>query len=77
MVLGEVATLIAAGGAVGIVGAFAATRLIRSFLFGLTALDPVSFGGAAALLALVGALAAYIPARRAARIDPMIALRYD
>ena len=77
MILREVLLLIAIGGIAGIAAAFAATRLIGSFLFGLTAVDPVSFGGAAALLALVGALAGYLPARRAARIDPMAALGYD
>jgi predicted permease len=77
MILREVTLLIAIGGIAGIAAAFAATRLIGSFLFGLTALDPISFGGAALLLALVGALAGYLPARRAARIDPMAALGYD
>jgi predicted permease len=77
MILREVVMLIAIGGAIGIVAAYAATQLVKSFLFGLTAMDPVSFGGAALLLALVGALAGYLPARRAANIDPMIALRYE
>jgi len=77
MILGEVAMVIAFGGVAGIGVAFAATRLLKSFLFGLTAMDPISFGGAAALLAVVGALAGYLPARRAARIDPMVALRYE
>jgi predicted permease len=77
MILREVLLLIAVGGVVGIAAAFAATSLIKSFLFGLAAMDPVSFGGAALLLTLVGALAGYLPARRAAKIDPMIALRYE
>jgi ABC-type antimicrobial peptide transport system permease subunit len=77
MILGEVLVLVAAGGAIGIVAAFAGTRLVKSFLFGLTEMDPVSFGGAALLLAVVGALAAYVPARRAANIDPMVALHYE
>jgi ABC-type antimicrobial peptide transport system permease subunit len=77
MILGEVITLIAIGGVAGIGAAWAATRLVRSFLFGLAPIDPVSFGGAALLLVVAGALAGYLPARRAAMIDPVIALRYE
>jgi len=77
MILGDVLGLIVAGGVAGIGLAFAVTRWIQSFLFGLSAMDPLSFGGAAVLLVLVGALAGYLPARRAARIDPTVALRYE
>jgi predicted permease len=77
MILREVALLIGIGGIVGIGAAWAATRLVKSFLFGLTEVDPLSFGGAALLLVLVGALAGYLPARRAAGIDPTVALRYE
>lgn len=77
MVLREVVALIAIGGAAGVLCAFAATRLIKSFLFGLMPMDPLSFGGAAVLLLAAGAIAAYVPARRAARIDPVVALRYE
>ena len=77
MILGEVSVLIVARAVAGIGGAWASTRLVKSLLFGLTALDPLTFAGAAAVLALVGILAGYIPARRASKIDPMVALRYE
>jgi len=75
MVLREVLTLVAIGAAVGVAGAYVGARLISSLLFGLSAIDPLSFGGAVLLLLIVGVLAGYLPARRAARIDPLIALR--
>jgi len=77
MILREVAILLAAGGIAGAAAAFASTRLIKGFLFGLAALDPISFVAAGALLAIVAGLAGYLPARRASKIDPMIALRYE
>ena len=77
MVLSEVVALIAIGVLFGAAAAFAATRLLKTFLFGLTAIDPVSFGGAAVMFLVVGALAGYVPARRAASIDPVAALRHD
>lgn len=77
MVVREVVLLIAAGGLVGIAAAYGAARLVKSFLFGLTSMDPVSFGGAAVLLIVIGALAGFVPARRAAKIDPVVALRYE
>jgi putative ABC transport system permease protein len=66
-----------AGLALGIAGALAATRLIASLLFGVTANDPATFAAIAVLLALVAFAACWIPARRAMRVDPMIALRYE
>jgi putative ABC transport system permease protein len=65
------------GLAVGLVGALAATRVLDSLLFGVTATDPLTFGGVCAALLAVLMLAAYLPARRATRVDPMIALRTE
>jgi predicted permease len=65
------------GVAIGLAGAFALTRLMRSLLFGIRSTDPLTFAGIAALLTLIALLASYIPARRAARIDPMVSLRCE
>jgi predicted permease len=65
------------GVAIGLTSAFLLTRFIRNLLFGVEATDPVTFVGISVLLALVALLASYIPARRAAQIDPMISLRCD
>jgi putative ABC transport system permease protein len=66
-----------AGLALGFAGALGFARLISSFLFGVGAWDAATIASVAALLALVGLTACLIPARRATRVDPMIALRYE
>ena len=65
------------GVAIGLAGAFALTRLMRSLLFGVQSTDPLTFVSIAALLALIALLASYVPARRAALIDPMVSLRCE
>ena len=70
-------TLVAISLVVGLVAAFAATRLLNSLLFGVGAWDPITFSVIVLLIAGVAFLAAWLPARRAARVDPMIALRSE
>jgi predicted permease len=77
MILGEVALLVAAGIAVGLPVALAAARLISGQLYGLKPADPVTIAGAILLLTAVAALAGYIPARRATKVDPLLALRHE
>jgi putative ABC transport system permease protein len=77
MVLREGLSLVAAGVALGLAVAFVATRWLEALLFEVQPRDPVTFAGIAALLIAVAALACYLPARRAARIDPLSALRAD
>ena len=69
--------LVLLGLAIGLAGAFALTRVISSLLFGVTTKDPLTFAVVAVLLAFVALLACYIPARRATRLDPLRALRYE
>ncbi len=77
LVIGQAMTLAGISIALGLVGAFFATRLMNSLLFGVPSWDPLTFAGISALIALVAFLAAWIPARRAMRVDPMVALRAE
>ena len=77
MVLKEVAALAALGVAIGLPSGYGLGRLVEAQLFGLTARDPLTFATATATLLLAALLAGYIPAARATRVDPMVALRYQ
>jgi ABC-type antimicrobial peptide transport system permease subunit len=77
MVLRESLLLLATGVALGIPLTLAAGRLVQSQLFGLRSYDPATLAAAVLVIGAVTMLAAYLPARRAARVDPMIALRYE
>jgi putative ABC transport system permease protein len=69
--------LVGAGLAIGLAAALVLAKSISSLLFGVSATDVVAYAGAAGILLAVGALAAYLPAHRASRVDPMVALRYE
>jgi len=77
MVLKRALLLAGAGVAIGVAGSLALTRLLGSLLFGVSATDPAVFAGVSLFLLAVAALAGYLPARRAASVDPLIALRHE
>jgi putative ABC transport system permease protein len=77
LVMGQAMMLVMLGAVIGLGTAFALTRLLTKFLFDVNASDPVTFGAVALLLAVVALIACYIPARRATKVDPLVALRYE
>jgi putative ABC transport system permease protein len=77
LVVGQAMTIVAISLGAGLIGAFAATRLLNSLLFGIGASDPLTFIGIMLLVTIVAFLAAWLPARRATRVDPIIALRAE
>jgi predicted lysophospholipase L1 biosynthesis ABC-type transport system permease subunit len=77
LIVGQAMTLVAISVVIGVAGAFAATRLLNSLLFGVGAWDPLTFASIVLLISVVAFLAAWLPARRAMRVNPIIALRAE
>jgi putative ABC transport system permease protein len=77
LVLGQGAKMVLLGVVIGIAAALGLTRLMANQLFGVTSHDSLTFAAVALLLVMVALLACYVPARRAVRVDPLIALRYE
>lgn len=77
MILRQSFALVLAGVALGILASIGLTHLLGTMLYGVRATDVLTYAGVVGLLVVAGALASYIPARRAMRVDPMVALRYE
>lgn len=77
LLIGQGMTMAALGLLLGLGAALALSRLIKGWLFGISATDPLTFAALAFLLTIVTLLASYFPARRATKVDPMIALRHE
>jgi ABC-type antimicrobial peptide transport system permease subunit len=77
LILREVTWMVGIGALIGLPAAFALTRLLTTYLYGLTARDPLSIVGSVVILLVITAVAGLVPARRATLVDPMIALRYE
>jgi putative ABC transport system permease protein len=77
LIIGQGMRVVAVGAVAGLLGALALTRLMTAMLYGVRATDPFTYGGVALLLAAVALVASYIPARRATRVDPLVAMRAD
>jgi putative ABC transport system permease protein len=77
LVVREGLTLPSVGLAIGLAASLFLTRALRSMLYGVSATNPIVFGAVAALLAAVAAIACYVPARRTARVDPVVALKSE